>query len=202
MKISWVQILIGVIIGIVGCFYFMPKPKQPEAKIVKVRVEIHDTTYKYKEIASTADAKTRYVPAPGIPGTDPAGNNIASLEKVSYWDTSDSKFIAHVEYWHKANIFKNDFFFPEITITNIDSSSETITSPPVIIKELPRWEIGIGLNTRLMDSKLSMNPFASLTYNKKILFFNTSIEFRGLADFKNGSISLSPEVEGKIKISL
>ena len=126
------------------------------------------------------------------------------MERVSYCDSTwDNGFEYHIQYYHKADQFRNRFVLPERTINNetsVNTSSQT--NSVITLTELPQWELGFGAKAWMVDSKISYTVFPVLAYNKKIWFTNLTIEAKGGLQLLNGGISLNPELEAKLKVGL
>jgi hypothetical protein len=197
--------LVGVLAGAGGYSLFHKCPEITNKQTAVKVEEKTDTSTAKHELAVISPAKTRYTPVPASvnPQDSPQSpTGEGPLEKISYYDTTSADgFEAHINYYHNQDLFLNRFVIPERTITKEKTITVTETQT-VTIRELPKWEIGIGIKTWYQESKFNYYPFASLTFNQKVLFFNTSLEFRGNANFDNGHVSLAPEVEGKLKVGL
>ena len=218
IKFLSIAFIIGIVIGgAAGMFTYTLFHKSPEIKtgtntIVKI---IRDTIKVDKTIAGGIHANTRYVPTQPqtgpswfspCSGKDSASGNSNSdnlgIETVSYGDTNTINGVGvHVEYWHRADNFKYKFNYPERTISDSVLSS-TVTNNIQTIRELPRWELGIGGSMRMYNSQLNYTVFPVLDYNAKILFFYLTLEGKGDITLRSGGVSLDPSLEAKLKIGL
>lgn len=180
---------------------------QSNARTITTVSHKTDTTLTYSNIFATSNARTKYIgqhvsPLPeSLTGRDSVQSVI---ENISYWDTTASDgFNAHIEYWHKKDVFVNRFRYPVREIRD-DVIVNTLTEHNNIITkiELPEWEIGIGGNIRYKDSKINYSFFPLFNYNHKILFMSICIEARGNVVVNAGSVSLEPEMAVRVKIGL